>query len=177
MGPALAHVGVGAIEDFEESPEDGDVDRVRARGGAVLLAEAGAILGPDGILGRGWLVRGVLGAPRVGSTQQDDLVACRIDLAKYGSSPDRFTTGAVSSVLDTVHDEEEELGLVEDHGIEGVGDLEFGAEIGPTEEGLVLADLVSGGGGTAGSLETNAEITSEAACFGRWCMRHGVGCG
>ena len=33
---------------------------------------------------------------------------------------------------------------------------------------LLLASLLSGGDGTAGSFETSAEITSEAVCGGRW---------
>ena len=177
VGPAFAHCGVGSVVGGDEGLEDGDVDRVRARGRPVFLPESLAIFVPDGVLGRRWLVRGVLGAPRVGSTQLDDLIACRADLCKYGSSPDRLVTGAGGSVFDTVHDEEQVLGVVVNHGIEGVGDFHFVAEFGPSEEGLVLASLLSGGDGTAGSLETNAEMTSEAVRGGRWCMCHGLGCG
>ena len=177
VGPALAHRGVGSVVGVDEGLEDGDVDWVRARGRPVFLAESLAILAPDGILGRRWLFRGVLGTPRVGSTQLDDLVACRADLCKYGSSPDRLVTGAGGSVLDTVHDEEEVLCVVVSHGIEGVRDFHFVAEFGPSEEGLVLTSLLSGGDGTAGSLETSAEMTSEAVRDGRWCMCHGLGCG
>ena len=63
------------------------------------------------------------------------------------------------------------------HGIEGVGDFHFVAEFAPSEEGLVLTLLLSGGDGMAGSFETNAEMTSEAVRGGRWSMCHGLGCG
>jgi hypothetical protein len=165
--PALAHGGVGSVEGVDEGLEDGDVDWVRAGRRPVFLSESLAIFGPDGILGGRWLCRGVLGTPRVGSTQLDDLVACRSDLVKYGSSPDRLTTGAGGSVFDTVHDEEQVLGVVVNHGIEGVGDFHFVAESGPSGEGFVLASLLSGGDGTAGSFETSADTTKEAVRGGR----------
>ena len=85
--PALAHGWVGSfgfVEGVDEGLEDGDVDWVRAGRRPVFLSESLAIFGPDGMLGGRWLCRGVLGAPRVGSTQLDDLVACRSDLVKYG---------------------------------------------------------------------------------------------
>ena len=168
--PALGHGWVGSfglVEGVDEGLEDGDVDWVRAGGRPVFLPESVLVFGPDGILGGRWLSRGVLGAPRVGSTQQDDLVACRSDLFKYGSSPDRLTTGAGGSVFDTVHDEEQVLGVVVNHGIEGVGDFHFLAELGPSGEGLVLASLLSGGDGTAGSFETRADTTKEVVHGGR----------
>ena len=116
--PALGHSGVvsfGLVEGVNECLEDGDVGWVRARGRPVFLPESVLAFGPDGILGGRRLVRGELGAPRVGSTQHDDLVACRSDLFKCGSSPDRLTTGAGGAVFDTVHDEEQVLGAVVNH--------------------------------------------------------------
>ena len=38
VGPAHAKLGVVLVEDFEEGPEDGDVDGVCARGRAVSLS-------------------------------------------------------------------------------------------------------------------------------------------
>ena len=132
---------------------------------------------PDRVLGWWRLVRGVLGAPRVGSTQLDDLAAHRTDLFKCGCSSNRLVTGAGGSAPDAAHDEEEALGVVVSHGIKGVGDLNLVAEVAPAEEGALLASLLPVGDGTAGCFETSAEMTSEAVCDGMWCMCHGLGCG
>ena len=113
--------------------------------------------------------------PRVGSTQLDDLAAYRADLFKYGCSSNRLVTGAGGSVPDAAHDEEEVLGVVVSYGIEGVGDPNLVAEFAPADEGALLASLLPVGDGTAGCFETNAEMTSEAVCDGRWCMRPRLG--
>ena len=63
------------------------------------------------------------------------------------------------------------------HGIEGVGAPDLGAEGGPAVECAFFGLLSPNGDGTAGCLETKAEITREAVEDGRWCRTQGVGCG
>ena len=94
----------------------------------------------------------MLGTPRVGNTQLDDLAACRADFTKYGVSSHRFVTGASCSVPDAAHDEEKVLGFVVGHGIEGVGAAHVVAECRPAVEGAFLALLCSNGDGMAGCL-------------------------
>ena len=84
VGPAHAKLGSVAVEHFDEGPEDGDVDRVGARARTVFLLEACAALDPGRALGWRCDVKGVLGAPGVGSTHCEDLAACRIDFPKCG---------------------------------------------------------------------------------------------
>ena len=84
MGPAHAKLRVITVEHFDEGSKDGDVDRVGARARAVFLLEACAAFDPGSALGWRCDVKGVLGAPRVGSTHSDDLAACRLDLPKCG---------------------------------------------------------------------------------------------
>ena len=73
----------------------------------------------------------------------------------------------MGSVPDAAHDEEEVLGFLVGHRIEGVGDPDLVAEVGPAVQCSSFGLPSPGGDGTAGCFETSAEITSEAVEDGR----------
>ena len=177
VGPAHAKFWVVSVENGDQSLEDGDVDRVCVGGRTVGLFESLAICGVGWILCGSWEPRGRLGAPRVGSTQCEDLTACCIDFPRCGCSSHSFVTGTGGVVADAAHDEAEVFGFLVGHGTEGVEALDGVTEDLPVVEGTFFGVLSLPGSGTVACLQTNTEIMDEAVCDGRWCRTQGVGCG
>ena len=63
------------------------------------------------------------------------------------------------------------------HGIEGVGDLNLIAEVTPAEGRRAPCFVAAWRRWHGWLFETSVEMTSEAVCDFRWCMRYGLGCG
>jgi hypothetical protein len=80
---------------------------VGSGGGSILLAESVMVFHEEWALIGRWPTRGLLGAPRIRSTNTDDLLANHTNFLRCGCSPDRVTTGTSGSVVDTVDDEAE----------------------------------------------------------------------
>jgi hypothetical protein len=80
--PARAALRVIAVKSIDHGLEDGDVDWVHSSGRTVLLAESIVEFCKEWELIGRCAARGLLGVPRVGSTQKDGLVAHRANFLR-----------------------------------------------------------------------------------------------